>query len=126
MQLKVINTPLNDPTYKLFAASRLIQGGFTDEGLAEVKKIYLKDPRSADSLILFALTYKQLNNLSMAITYREKLAKLDPWNATNYLELGRDYKAVGNLVKSQEMLDKILSFAPNGPIAEQASKELVS
>lgn len=126
LQLKVINTPLNDPTYKLIAASRLIQGGFTDEGLAEVKKIYLKDPRSADSLILFALTYKQLNNLSMAITYREKLAKLDPWNATNYLELGRDYKAVGNLVKSQEMLDKILSFAPNGPIAEQASKELVS
>lgn len=126
LQLKVINTPLNDPTYKLIAASRLIQGGFMDEGLAEVKKIYLKDPRSSDSLILFALTYKQLNNLPMAITYREKLAKLDPWNATNYLELGRDYKAVGNLVKSQEMLDKILSFAPNGPIAEQASKELVS
>jgi O-antigen ligase len=126
LQLKVLNTPLNDPTYKLFAASRLIQGGFVDEGLAEVKKINLQDPRSSDSLMLFALTYKQLNNLPMAITYRENLAKLDPWNAANYLELGRDYKAVGNLVKSQEMLDKILSFAPNGPIAEQASKELAS
>jgi tetratricopeptide (TPR) repeat protein len=97
-----------------------------DEGLAEVKKINLQDPRSSDSLMLFALTYKQLNNLPMVITYRENLAKLDPWNAPNYLELGRDYKAVGNLVKSQEMLDKILSFAPNGPIAEQASKELAS
>ena len=126
LQLKVINTPLNDPTYKLYAASRLIQSGFVNEGLIEVKKINLKDPRNLDALLLLALTYEQLSDFPNAIIYRENLAKLDPWNAPNYLELGRNYKAISNLVKSQEKLDKILSFAPNGPIAEQASKELVS
>ena len=125
LQMKVIDTPLNDPNYKLFAASRLIQGGFIDEGLAEVEKINSQNPRNLDSIILFAETYEQIGNFAKAIAYREKLADLDPWNATNYLELGKNYKAVGDLNKSQKMLDKILSFVPNGPIAEQAIKELV-
>jgi hypothetical protein len=41
--------------------------------------------------------------------------------------LGKDYKAQGDLVKSKEMLDKILSFAkgPNAdPIIEQAKVAL--
>jgi len=126
LQLKAIDTALNDPIYKLYAASRLIQSGFVNEGLVEVKKINLEDPRNLDALLLLALTYEQLSDFPNAIIYRENLAELDPWNAPNYLELGRDYKAVGNLVKSQEMLEKIVSFAPIGPIAEQASKELVS
>jgi hypothetical protein len=54
------------------------------------------------------------------------MAKLDPWNAVNYLGLGKDYKAQGNLVKNKEMLDKILSFASANPIAEQAKTELAS
>jgi O-antigen ligase len=126
LQLKVINTPLNDLSYKLFAASRLIQGGLVDEGLAEVKKIYLKDPRNLDTLMLFALTFEQLNNLPKAIEYREKIVQFDPWNASNYLALGRDYKLQGNLVKSNAMLDKILSFASTNPIAKQANDELKS
>jgi O-antigen ligase len=126
LQLKVINTPLNDPTYSLYAASRLIQSGFVNEGLVEVKKISVNDPRNLDALLMLALTYEQLNDLPNAIIYRENLAKLDPWNASNYLELGRDYKFNSNLLKSKEMLDKILSFAPTGIIAEQASQELTS
>jgi tetratricopeptide (TPR) repeat protein len=126
LQFKVINTPLNDPSYKLFAASRLIQGGLVDEGLAEVKKIYLKDPRNLDTLMLFALTFEQLNNLPKAIEYREKIVQFDPWNASNYLALGRYYKLQGNLVKSNAMLDKILSFASTNPIAKQANDELKS
>ena len=54
------------------------------------------------------------------------MAKLDPWNAVNYLALGKDYKTQGDLVKSKEMLDKILSFASNNPIAEQSKTELDS
>jgi len=124
LQLKVINTQLNDPNYKLFAASRLIQGGFVDEGLVEVKKINLEDPRNLDALMLLATTYEQANNLSGAISYREKMQELDPWNAANYLALGKDYMVQGNLVKSKEMLNKILSFASDNPIAEQAKKDL--
>jgi O-antigen ligase len=124
LQLKAINTPLNDPTYSLFAASRLIQSGYVDEGLAEAKKIYLQNPRNLDALLLFALTYEQLNNLPEATSYREKIAELDPWNAKNYLALGKYYKQQGDLGKSKVMLEKILSFAATDQIADLAKIEL--
>ena len=126
LQLKAINTPLNDPTYSLFAASRLIQSGYVDEGLAEAKKIYLQNPRNLDALLLFALTYEQLNDLPEAISYREKIVQLDPWNAKNYLALGKYYKQQGDLGKSKEMLEKILSFASTDQIADQAKIELAN
>jgi len=128
-QLKVINSRLNDPNYKLISAMSLVQNGFVDEGLLLVKEINLNDPRNLDALNALALTSEQLNKISDAIIYREKMAKLDPWNAVNYLALGKDYKAQGDLVKSKEMLDKILSFSTGNigsPIAEQAKTELVS
>lgn len=128
-QLKVINSRLNDPNYKLSSAMSLVQNGFADEGLLLVKEINLNDPRNLDALNALALTSEQLNKISDAIIYREKMAKLDPWNAVNYLALGKDYKAQGDLVKSKEMLDKILSFSTGNigsPIAEQAKTELVS
>ena len=126
LQLKAINTPLNDPTYSLFAASRLIQSGYVDEGLAEAKRIYLQNPRNLDALLLFALTYEQLNNLPEATSYREKIAELDPWNAKNYLAIGKYYKQQGDLGKSREMLEKILSFAATDQIADQAKIELAN
>ena len=126
LQLKVINTPLNDPTYSLFAASRLIQSGYVGEGLAEAKKIYHQNPRNLDAMLLFALTYEQLNNLPEAISYREKIVQLDPWNAKNYLALGKYYKQQGDLAKSKEMLEKILSFASTNQIADQAKIELAN
>ena len=126
LQLKAINTPLNDPTYSLFAASRLIQGGYVDEGLAEAKKIYLQNPRNLDALLFFALTYEQLNDLPAANSYRERIIQLDPWNAKNYLALGKNYKQQGDLGKSKVMLEKILSFAANHQIADQAKIELAN
>jgi len=123
-QLKVINDPLNDPTYKLRSAMALVTNGFLDQGLPVVKKIYSENPRNMDALNALILISEQLNQLPDAINYREQMAKLDPWNAVNYLGLGKDYKAQGNLVKSKEMLDKILSFASANPIAEQAKTEL--
>ena len=124
LQLKVINSPLNDPTYKLFASTNLINSGFVDEGLSELKTLYLENPRNLDILRFFALTYEQINNIPEAITCREKIVVLDPWNAANYLALGKDYKTQGDLVRSKAMLDKILSFAANNPIAQQAKTEL--
>jgi O-antigen ligase len=125
LQLKVINTPLNDLTYKLFAASRLIDAGF-EEGLNEAEKLYEVDPRNLDTLALLSIANERLGNLSKAIEFRKAIAELDPWNAENYLALGRYYKSQGKSTESELMLDKILSFAANHPIAEQAAKELDS
>ena len=125
LQLKVLNTPLNDYSYKLFAASKLIDAGF-EEGLTEAEKLYKTDPRNLDALALLSNVNERLGNLSKAIEFRKAIAELDPWNAENYLALGRYYKSQGNSTESKLMLDKILSFAANHPIAEQAAKELDS
>jgi O-antigen ligase len=126
-QLKVINSPLIDLTYSLRAAQNLIQYGLTEDGLTVLESIYKKDPRNLDAINFLALTFENYNQIDKAIIYREKMTALNPWNAPNYLALGIDYKKTGNSLKSQEMLNKILSFSTgvNGdPIAEQAKKEL--
>jgi O-antigen ligase len=122
--LKTINTFLNDPTYKLTAAMNLAQSGFIEEGLAAVKEINTENPRNLDALNVLVRTYEQTNRIPEAITYREKISKIDPWNAANYLALGKAYKSQGDLVKAKEMLNKILSFASGNEIAVQAKIDL--
>jgi tetratricopeptide (TPR) repeat protein len=129
LQLKVINSLFADPSYKLTSVYGLVQAGFTEEGMLAAKKLNTNDPRNLDAINGLAIISEQLNKIPDAILYREKIAQLDPWNAVNYLALGKYYKAQGELAKSKEMLDKILLFSTGdngGPIAEQAKTELAS
>ena len=110
--LKTINLPLINPIYKITSASYLANSGFPKEGIEVLEEIVDKDKRSDDALGLLATYYAQLSRLDLAIEKRVALSKLDPWNAANYLELGRLYKATGDFGKMTEIKIKILSFAP--------------
>ena len=46
-----------------------------------------------------------------AIMYRNKISGLDPWNAKNYLQLGKNYKAMKDYVNMEKQLVIIESFA---------------
>ena len=59
-----------------------------------------------------------------SVKIREEIAKYDPWNAQNYLELGKLYKFSGDLERARLMKDKILSFAPNTNEAKNAIQVL--
>ena len=124
LEFKVINAKLIDPTYSLYSGMYLIRGGFVDEGLTAVKAINKNDPRNMDALNGLALVAEQLGKYDEAISYRLALSKLDPWNAVNYLALGKNYKAKGDLANAKLMLDKINSFASKDPIAAQAKTDL--
>jgi O-antigen ligase len=124
LELKVINAKLIDPTYSLYSGMYLIRGGFVEEGLTAVKAINKNDPRNMDALNGLALVAEQLGKYDEAIGYRLALSKLDPWNAVNYLALGKNYKAKGDLANAKLMLDKINSFASKDPIAAQAKTDL--
>lgn len=124
LQKKVIDSPLNDPSYKLIAASRLIQSGFVNDGITAAKKILNSNSRQQDALLLLAETYESMGDLLNANIYRDKISALDPWNAANYFLLGKNYQALGDTTSSRRMLTKILSFAPNTTIAELAKVEL--
>ena len=125
LNLRAINTPFNDPTYKLTAAINLVQSGYIEEGLVEVRKILIENPRNLDALNVLAKIYEQTNRIPEAVIYREKISQFDPWNAENYLSLGKLYKIQGNSLKTKAMLDKILSFAAGKEVAEQAKIDLV-
>ena len=127
LQLKAINTVLNDPYYSLNCAMNLAQNGFIDEAVEVITKLHINDPRNQDSIIALALINESIDKIPDAIEFRIKIAKLDPWNAVNYLQLGKNYKSQGDFTKSKEMLDKILSFSTGvegALVAEQAKKEL--
>lgn len=127
LQLNSINSALNDPSYSLNSAMNLAENGFINEGVEEITKLQINDPRNLDAITALALINESIGKLPESIEYRLKIAKLDPWNAVNYLQLGKYYKAQGDLIKSKEMLEKILSFSTGvvgDPIAEQAKKEL--
>jgi tetratricopeptide (TPR) repeat protein len=122
---KTINTPLIDPTYKIMSASYLVNTGYINEGISALNKVLEEDPRNQDVLGLLAVYSQQLGNIEQAINFRLSIAKIDPWNAENYFQLGKIYRDLGNHQKMVEYLNKIESFAGMLDIANQAKLELV-
>jgi tetratricopeptide (TPR) repeat protein len=102
----------------------LVRAGFVDEGLEVINEISRQDPRNLDAINALARIYEELNRLSEANEYREKMIILDKWNAVNYLQLGKNFKALGDSERSQQMLEILNSFASENPIIDQARIEL--
>jgi O-antigen ligase len=126
-QLKIAKTPLIDINYELRAAQNLIQYGLTEDGLFALDNVLKRDSRNLDTLNFFALTYENYSQFEKAIPYRAKIIELNPWNAPNYLQLGINYKRVGNDMKATEMLEILSTFSTGingGPILEEARREL--
>jgi hypothetical protein len=69
---------------------------------------------------------ENIGDYRYSILKRNEIAKLDPWNAKNYLELGRDYKLIGEFTEMERCKKIILEFAANTPEASIALTELVS
>jgi O-antigen ligase len=121
---KTLNSQLLEPGYKITSGNYIAASGFANEGLDVLKEVIEIDPRNLDALNSLAEFNQQLGNLEAVNKYRLQIAQYDPFNATNFLQLGRNYKSLGDLVKMNEMLVKIISFAPNTEEAKQANLEL--
>ena len=121
---KVINNPLSDPFYKYRAAYFLLDMGYTDEAYNIVLSSHKDDPRNPDYLQGLANFEESKQNIQSAISVRNKISIIDPWNADNYLKLLVLYKNNGDLGNANEMKNKILNFAPNTDIAKTALETL--
>jgi hypothetical protein len=121
---KTLNSQLLEPGYKITSGNYLVASGFSVEGLNILKEVIKTDPRNLDALTSLSEFNQQLGNLEEVIRYRLQIAKYDPFNAANYLQLGRNYKSIGDLAKMNEMRINILSFASNTEEAKQARLEL--
>lgn len=109
--------------YKNLAIFRLLTLGEIVKGKTELEKLIVDNYRNLDTLALLVEVYEKTGDYKAAITYRQQIAKYDPWNAKNYLGLAQLYKQVGRYSEMTSMVEKISSFAPNDPIAKVAQKE---
>jgi hypothetical protein len=121
---KVVKNPIADPYYKFIVSVYMVDMGLIEEGHKEILSLHKKDPRNLNFLTWLVEYEKITDNLLNQTYYREQIAQLDPWNALNYFELGKIYLKQGDLSNSSKMKAKILSFAPDTEIAQQAMQEL--
>lgn len=120
----VVQGKLTDPLYKLSAATLLNMNGNSNEGIQIIKDLIANDPRNTQALSTLANYYQFTNNLSQAIYFRKEIVKYDPYNCKNYLKLGSMYKTLNDFDHMNQMLEKILSIAPNSEAAKSAKSEL--
>lgn len=126
MSEKIFNMTLVDPYYKFQAARRIASTGNVDESLSQLKSLNQYDPRNLDYLSSLALLSEAQGDYKFSIVKRNEISRFDPWNARNYLELGKDYKMTGQLAEMENCKRIILEFAPNSIEAKLAVTELVS
>lgn len=120
----VLKNPLADPFYKYQAATAMVNAGQLDRAFAEINELHKADPSNLWFLDWLAKYYTETKQYQQAINIRSQIELFDQWNAKNYLQLGILYKQIGNENASRNMLNKILSFAPNTNEAEQALLDL--
>jgi tetratricopeptide (TPR) repeat protein len=121
---QVLRNSLSDPQYKLFVAINLFEMGLKLEAYKQVNEQLNADPHNLDILNTLVFMTADLEKFEDTILIREKIAKLDPWNAENHLALLKFYQENGDLVRANFNYDKIMSFAQNTEIAVQAKKIL--
>jgi len=126
MVQKVNTIPFIDPTSKLGLAELLAQTGKTGAAVVTIDKLLVKDPRNQYMLNTRAALSEYLKDYRKAIEFRLRIEKYDPWNAKNKLQLGVDYKNIGNFSSMVEYKEKILKFAPNSEEAKTAITVLVN
>lgn len=121
---KVITNPFSDPFYKYRSAYFLLDMGYTDKAYEIIQNSHRNDPINPDYLQGLANIEESKQNISNAISLRNKISSIDPWNADNYLKLLILYKDNGDIINATAMKNKILSFAPLTDVAKVASETL--
>ena len=130
-QLEIFNTAVTEvlgnnllnSDYRNLTAVNLLSKGERNRAVEILTETISKDPRNLDTLALLVDTNEKNGDFEAAILFRKEISKYDPWNAQNYLGLAQLYKQTGNLSDMSNMVNKILTIAPNDPISTIAMQE---
>lgn len=121
---KTSKIPLIDPYYKLQMALLLSNRNLHTNSIDIIEDVLSSEPKNLDALILQAYNREVTGEIEKAVNLRKRIAKIDPYNSRNYLELGKLYKAQGNYNGMQKMLEKIGSLSKSTPEYKLAEIEL--
>ena len=122
---KLLELPFVDAEYRAQAGFYLATSGYLEKGIAILDENTEKHPNSIDSYNTIANIYESLKKPKEAEPYRLAIIRMNPWNAKNYLQLGKNYKAQQDYTNMEKMLKKIESFASATEVYAQAKNELV-
>jgi hypothetical protein len=122
---KALTTDLIEPYYKLRLADLLATTQAMDLAVSEIRRLNQSDPRNLDVLKVYSSILEFKGDFNQAIKLRQQIIKYDPWNALNYLNLGRNYKSIEDWANMESMRLKIGSVAPQSNEAMLASTELI-
>jgi len=109
-----------EPAYRFRTANLMFQIGKIDEANSRVEQLLKVYPDSFDYLFGLAQIKSYKEDWRSVSDIRERIAKIDPWNAENYLLLAKAYENLGEYEKAKSNYNKILSFASDKPIAQDA------
>jgi O-antigen ligase len=122
---KTINVRFLEPRFKFLTSINYFSMEKSENGIEILTLEMARDPRNQDLLNALAFHYGLVKDNYQAINVRNRIANLDPYNAQNYLELGRLYKLVGDYQKMNVAKDRILGISNNIEEAKLARTELV-
>jgi O-antigen ligase len=117
---QVLDNQSNSQNLILLADVALRQGEI-DLSYKISSRIRELDPRSFYGQYLPALAYEATGKPGEAISYREKLVELDPWNTSNMLQLIKNYLALNEKTKASAIAMKINENYPGSSADIEAS-----
>jgi tetratricopeptide (TPR) repeat protein len=117
---KIFNNPLADPNYQFQAALILVDFGETDLSYSKILSLSKGDVRNTEYLEWLSMYEASKQNFNQAIYYREKIALLDPYNFSNYLELIKIYQLNGNKKEALRIKNLIQNWAPESFMSDPA------
>ena len=121
-------TKFVDPNYRLRIAYLYIGIGEYGKAKSIISAILIENPRNLNGLLTISEIYEMQSDWENAAIFREKLAKLDPWNSRNLLKLAEAYTKIDNIDKAIIKYQLIVNFdtkSPEGKLAAETLKKLV-
>ena len=111
----------SNPQNLILLADVALRQGEIDLSYEISSRIRELDPRSFYGQYLPALAYEATGKPGEAISYREKLVVLDPWNNSNMLQLIKNYMTLNERAKASAIANKIKENYPGSPADLEAS-----
>lgn len=123
---RMFENPLADPFYKFQVSLDLMDSGYFEKGVDNIRFLSRLDPQQADYLKLLERVEMSSKDLKSAAELRESIALLDPWNAKNYFELGLIYKELGEIQQMNRVKNIVISIGTSRSYLDRAQLELNS
>jgi len=121
---KPLSFVLQEPNFQMVIAQIYANAGDLKTTRSMLERAVSRDSANFPAISMLARLNEIEKKWSAAIDLRNKIAKIDPYNTMNLLELGEDKKSAGDFIGARNAISSIDAIDPNGADAKKAHAEL--